>query len=103
MARIKISISERINTEYLKEVVHEIAFEVSRNLVLIFWRILQVQLGKHLSDKMSYKNTQKKRSSGCGQNYYSVDDILAKHEKLPCKVEMPIHRLGKLIRKKMNL
>ena len=52
---------------------------------------------------MSYKNTQKKRSSGCGQNYYSVDDILAKHEKLPCKVEMPIHRLGKLIRKKMNL
>ncbi|KAK7492252.1 hypothetical protein BaRGS_00016549 [Batillaria attramentaria] len=29
-------------------------------------------------------------------NYFSLDDILTTQEKLPCKVEMPIYRLGYL-------
>ncbi|KAL8589319.1 hypothetical protein ACOMHN_052322 [Nucella lapillus] len=30
------------------------------------------------------------------EDYFNLDDILATNERLPCKVEMPIHRLGYL-------
>jgi len=29
-------------------------------------------------------------------DYFSISDILTTQERLPCKVEVPIHRLGKL-------
>lgn len=29
------------------------------------------------------------------EDYYDIDDILSTNEKLPCKIEMPIYRLGK--------
>ena len=28
-------------------------------------------------------------------SYFSLDDILATNEKIPCKVELPIYRLGR--------
>lgn len=29
------------------------------------------------------------------EDYYDLDDILATNEKIPCKIQMPIYRLGK--------
>ena len=28
-------------------------------------------------------------------DYYDLNDILSSNEKIPCKIEMPIYRLGK--------
>lgn len=30
-----------------------------------------------------------------GSNYFDINDILSTQQRLPCKVEMPIYRLGK--------
>lgn len=30
------------------------------------------------------------------EDYYDLNDIIATNEKIPCKVEMPIYRLGKV-------
>ena len=32
--------------------------------------------------------------SGTGEDYWSLDDILAGQERVPCKVEQPLYRLG---------
>nr|XP_054748933.1 DNA replication complex GINS protein PSF3-like [Lytechinus pictus] len=34
------------------------------------------------------------RYSSNSDNYYDINDILATHEKIPCKVELPLYRLG---------
>ena len=28
------------------------------------------------------------------ENYYDLDDIISTNEKIPCKIEIPIYRLG---------
>lgn len=33
---------------------------------------------------------------GTGEDYWSIDDILASQERVPCKVEQPLYRLGYL-------
>lgn len=33
---------------------------------------------------------------GTGEDYWSIDDILAGQERVPCKVEQPLYRLGYL-------
>ncbi|WAR11738.1 PSF3-like protein, partial [Mya arenaria] len=35
-------------------------------------------------------------------DYYNIDDILATNEKIPCKIEMPIYRLGFLDSSSIN-
>ncbi|KAK7113842.1 hypothetical protein V1264_000006 [Littorina saxatilis] len=40
--------------------------------------------------------SQSSASAKASEEYFSLGDILSTQEKLPCKVEMPIHRLGYL-------
>lgn len=36
------------------------------------------------------------------ESYFSLDDILATQESVPCKVEVPIYRLGKFRQEKQK-
>lgn len=37
-----------------------------------------------------------------GSNYFDINDILSTQQRLPCKVEMPIYRLGKSCQTQLN-
>ena len=45
---------------------------------------------------MSLSGNSSGKISGNHENYFSIDDIIATQEKIPCKFEVPVPHLGKV-------